>query len=177
MKFEVVKREGRGGQRLNKKDAKLMYRRLAQMYEENDESLSAEDVLAEAKNKNSPFHKWFEWDDEKAAHQHRLKQARDLIGSVEIVRKTDPRADKDGRIRGFVNITRNVVDADGNSVQKRTYVPTVKAMENKEQRQLLLNQALADFENLERKYGALSELAKVFASVAKVRNNIVVTVA
>jgi hypothetical protein len=176
MKFEVVRREGRGGQRLGKKDPSKMYKRLAQMYEENGESLNAEDVLAEAKHKSSPFHKWFEWDNGKAAHQHRLKQARDLIGSVDIVRQSDPRADKDGRIRAFVHLTRNVVDAKGNESVKRTYVPTVKAMGNPEQRQLLLKQAMADFENLERKYGALSELAAVFESISEVRDNVIVTV-
>ena len=176
MKFEVVRRDGRGGQRLNKRDANKMYKRLAQMYEENGESLSAEDIVYEAKQKNSPFHEWFEWNNSKAAHQHRLKQARDLIGSVEIVRRSDPRADKEGRIRAVVHLTRNVVDANGNNSVKRTYIPTVKAMEDEEHRELLLKQALADFENLERKYGALSELATVFESIDEVRGNIIVTV-
>ena len=176
MKFKAVKREGRGGQRLNKRDASKMYTRLAQMYEENGESLNAEDVVAEAKDKNSPFHNWFEWDDTKAARQYRLKQARDLIGSVELVRINDPSADKEGRISGFVHITRNVVDADGNKSVKRTYVPTVKAMEDEEQRKIMLNQAMSDFENLERKYVALSEFASIFERIAEVRDHVVVTV-
>lgn len=174
MKFEVVRREGRGGQRLNQKDANKMYNRLAEMYEENNESLSAEDIVGEAKNKKSPFHKWFEWDDRKAAHQHRLKQARDLIGSVEIVRKKDPREGKDGRIRAFVHISRNVVGPDGSRSVERTYVPTLKAMEDSEKRELLLQQAFADFGNLERKYSDLTELAGVFKSVKKAKEVVLI---
>jgi len=176
MKFDVVRREGRGGQRLDEGNAGEMYKRLAEMYEENGESLRAEDIVTEAEDSDSPFHEWFEWDDSAAARMHRLKQARDLIGSVDIVRKDDPRVDSDGRIRAFVNITRNVVDDDGNESVERTYVPTVRAMEDEEQRELMLKQAMADFKNLERKYGALNELATIFETVADVRETLIVTV-
>lgn len=39
-------------------------------------------VVASAKKKSSPLHDLFEWDDEKAGHAYRLKQARDLIRRV-----------------------------------------------------------------------------------------------
>jgi len=175
MKFDVIRREGRGGAAADA-DAGSVYARLAEMYEENDESLRAEDIVAEAEDIDSPFHDWFEWDDSAAARMHRLKQARDLIGSVDIVRRDDPRADGDGRIRAFVNIQRIVMDDEGNESVERTYVPTVKAMEDEEQRELLLKQAMSDFKNLERKYGALNELATIFDTVADVRETLVVTV-
>lgn len=42
-------------------------------------------VVSEAKPKRSVLHPVFEWDDTKAAEQHRLWQARHLVRSVQIV--------------------------------------------------------------------------------------------
>lgn len=41
--------------------------------------VTASMVLNDAKNKTSPLHGFFQWDDAKAAHEHRLQQARTLI--------------------------------------------------------------------------------------------------
>jgi hypothetical protein len=46
--------------------------------------LQAEDVLEEARNPDSPLHPMFEWDDQVAAHQYRLEQARALIREVRV---------------------------------------------------------------------------------------------
>jgi len=43
-------------------------------------------VVQAAQDEQSPIHSIFEWDDGKAAHQHRLWQARRLIRSVQIER-------------------------------------------------------------------------------------------
>lgn len=40
---------------------------------------SAAELLERASPRNSPIHKFFEWDDSKAAHLYRLKQARGYI--------------------------------------------------------------------------------------------------
>lgn len=40
---------------------------------------SPSDVVEAARNARSPIHGRFEWDDAKAAHQHRLKQARQIL--------------------------------------------------------------------------------------------------
>ncbi len=53
--------------------------------EKTEDGLTAETAIEAAKVKTSPLHDTFEWDDTAAAHQHRLKQARTLIRSVEVV--------------------------------------------------------------------------------------------
>ena len=45
----------------------------------NNGSVTAEGVVKEATPTDSPMHRCFEWDDGKAAHKHRLYQARTLI--------------------------------------------------------------------------------------------------
>lgn len=47
--------------------------------------LTPEFLVKEAERKNSPFHKFFEWDNGRAAHKHRIEQARFLIRSVRVV--------------------------------------------------------------------------------------------
>lgn len=46
----------------------------------------AEDILDAARDPSSPIRAALEWDDSKAAHAHRLDQARDLLGGLHIVR-------------------------------------------------------------------------------------------
>lgn len=46
--------------------------------------LTPDDVVADAKRKDSPLHAMFEWDVKKAAAQHWVDTARAIIGSVEV---------------------------------------------------------------------------------------------
>ena len=157
MKYEGVKKIG--SHKLNNDgESAEVYEVLTDLYKEHGE-LTAEHVIAEAEDEDSPLHTHFQWDDEKAAHMHRLKQARDLIGAVEIKRKDDPRADSEGRIRAFVNVTREVIDDNGDYVSEKTYLPTTEAMADEETRDLVLKQAMYDLDVLQRKYGTFRELA------------------
>lgn len=44
-----------------------------------------EELVADARRKQSPLHRLFEWDDDAAAEQYRLSQARHVLGSIRIV--------------------------------------------------------------------------------------------
>lgn len=55
----------------------------------SDGRLTPETVLRDAKRKESPLHSSFEWDDKKAAHQHRLDTARELIRGVRLITTTE----------------------------------------------------------------------------------------
>jgi len=167
MKMQVVKRNG--SHKLNDdQESQAVYEVLTDLYNEHGE-LTAEHVVAEACDEDSPLHTHFQWDDEKAAHSHRLKQARDLIGSVEIKRVKDDRADENGRINAFVNVTRTVSDDDGNEVKSRTYVPTIEAMSDEEMSQQVLKQGFFDLCAWERRYGSLKEFAAVCGAIEDCR--------
>lgn len=58
---------------------------LAEIAEANAGELRPRDVVDAAKDPASPMHTAFEWDDQKAAHQHRLNQARQLVRSIRVV--------------------------------------------------------------------------------------------
>jgi hypothetical protein len=53
--------------------------------------LTPERVVELARSRSSPLHEMFEWDDEVAAHAHRLQQARAIIRSVRVEVTVDER--------------------------------------------------------------------------------------
>lgn len=73
----------RDGSRL-KGDAQAVGVRLTSI-RENNGRLAPIDVVNEARAKESLLHQYFEWDNSKAAEQHRLAQARHLVAAVVIV--------------------------------------------------------------------------------------------
>lgn len=167
MKMQVVKRNG--SHKLNDdQESQAVYKVLTDLYNEHGE-LTAEHVVAEAEDEDSPLHAHFQWDDELAAHAHRLKQARDLIGSVEIKRVKDDRADKNGRINAFVNVTRTVSDEDGNEVSSRTYVPTIEAMSDEELSEQVIKKAWFELCAWQRRFGNFKEFQLVCNAIEDCR--------
>lgn len=58
--------------------------RLRKIYLNCGRDLREADVLADARDKKSPLHAYFEWDDSVAAESHRLMQASALIRRVRV---------------------------------------------------------------------------------------------
>lgn len=65
----------------------------AHMARHNNRALPPE-LVDEASTPGHPLHDYFEWDDGKAGHQHRLHQARQFISSVRIVVKHGPKQEE-----------------------------------------------------------------------------------
>lgn len=63
--------------------------RLERIAARNAGRLTPDDVVADAKRKDSPLHRYFEWDVRKAAARHWIDQARELIVSVHYVYRTE----------------------------------------------------------------------------------------
>ncbi len=96
--------------------------RLAEIERANGGRLTPNDVVQDARSKESPLHPFFEWDVNKAAAAHWVEQARDLIATVRVVVTTehtklsapyyvrDPRAS--GSQQGYVSVPRLRNDED-----------------------------------------------------------------
>ena len=108
---------------------------------EEDGRLSPEIVVKAATNPKSPLHKYFEWDDSKAAESYRIQQARQIIKIVSYETKVD-----------------DIV------VQSVSYVRD-PAMEHKEQGYVSLEQLKAEPENA--MVMVLSELARAEALLSR----------
>lgn len=114
--------------------------------------LRPEDVVEFAKNPKTALHKKFTWDNDKAAHEYRLWQARELIRvSVNIL----PQNNKP--FRAYVSLVDDRKNPGGG------YRALVDVMADGELREKLLEQAIKDMRGFQKKYKALKELASVFS--------------
>lgn len=113
-------------------------------------------VLWARSHKRSALHGCFNWDIKKAAMEHWLWQARELIVSVEVIYP-------DGKARQ-VYVSPIYARAKGEG-----YHRLVDVMNNAQRRTMFLEQALAELERICEKYEDMCELAGVRAAVKLVR--------
>lgn len=114
--------------------------------------LMPRDVVEEAANDKSPIHPVFEWDDEKAAEEFRLEQARSMLRSIFV-----KISEADELINQYVNV--RFADDD------RCYVGIQQAVQDPEMRKQLLDQALREIVAWRKRHRQLKELSAVFDAV------------
>ena len=131
---------------------------LETLRERKDGYLDAMDVVDAARTKRSPIHRLFEWDDDRAATEHRLEQARSLLRSIVVVTTDDQEEERS--IRAFVTVTKET---------GRHYTSMVTAMGDEEMREQVLARAFREMEQFEKRYHDLVEFSLVFKEVKKIR--------
>ncbi len=123
--------------------------------------VSPEIIVKESTPKNAPLHNCFEWDNKKAAEKYRETQAgailRSLTVTVEHVADEAPKT-----VRAFVRATE----------EKHSYISIISAMGNEHLRESLLQTALAELREFQKKYADLQELSEVFAAAAALQTRI-----
>lgn len=134
---------------------------LERIRQEHGGILRAEDVVLAAEDLSSPLHNSFEWDDTAAAEQWRLQQARQIIRSVVVIL---PNFSKP--INAFVSLR------DDRTQEGGGYRTIIDVMSDKDMRERLLEEALAELRHWEQKYSQLNELAPVFEAVTKARKKL-----
>jgi len=136
---------------------------LRQLYDQSNGTLTAEKIVEAARSSKTQLHKYFEWDNSKAAHQFRMEQARRLMQiTVEYIET------KDGNklpVRVFASLTNDREDGGG-------YRSTVDIMSDKDMRKQLLTDALDELERIRLKYARIKELAEIFTAIAKARRRV-----
>ena len=128
---------------------------------DDDGLIKPERVVEAARPKTSPIHDQFEWNNTEAAEKYRLLQASELIRvSVEII---DCGGNRDPVVvRAFTSLTTERGENGG-------YRATVQVLSNKQMREQMLADAIAELQAFERRYAILKELAEVFAASRKLR--------
>lgn len=137
--------------------------RLQQLAAENGGQLTPDAVVADAKKKTSPLHRYFDWDDKVAAMKWRREQARQLIRSVRVeVEQQEIKV----RAIGYVQ------DPDKDS-SEQGYVPTVTLKSDRDRAIQALEQELMRAEAaMNRAYEVASSLgleSEVDAILARIR--------
>jgi hypothetical protein len=121
--------------------------------------LYPERIVKFAKNPKTALHKAFDWNLKRAAMQHWLHQARQLIvkATITIQGSREP-------IRLYVSLKSDRVNPGGG------YRQTIAVLSDEEQRTELLQQAFDDLERFRRKYESLAELAPLFAAAKGIKS-------
>ncbi len=126
----------RAGAPFKKEKAQIYGERLEEISSKNKGKITPTLVIDDAKNIKSPFHDYFEWNNDKASEQYRLHQARSLINHVVEVVVIEGKPSKQ---RSFFAVT------NGNS--QKVYVTIKKAVTTPNYRIQILNQLITTLKN------------------------------
>lgn len=155
MKKEKI--ESKQKSRFSTKDAKIIKRFLEEKFPEG--FVDAKQVLEYARPRNSPIHKYFDWDDRTAAEKYRLQQAQKLIQCVvvEINNK---------EIRKYVSPV--VVNAEGD----KAYVEIETARRTPDIWHQVLAKALQEAGFWRQRYLNLKELSSVHVAIERAQKKL-----
>jgi len=155
--MEVKWRNGfRGSGKVDAKDAFDECERLR--LAEGD--LSAQSIVDAAKAKDNALHPLFEWNNRKAAHQHRLYQARTMVRAFVVTYEHAPKSPAPAYVR--------VSTPTEGEKPRVVYHSLAERISTAEGRDAVLSEALAEATRWRRRYALLSELAQVFAAIDEI---------
>lgn len=139
-------------------EAQVAGEELEKIRVKNNGRLENGDVVEAARDKRSPLHPAFEWDDKKAASAYRLDQAGNLIRAIDVIIVKDEGEQKP--IRAFVSVRR---EAD------RSYTSVQHALSDADLRAQVVAQAWAELEAWRKRHAELVEFAALFAMMDQAR--------
>ena len=113
--------------------------------------VKAEDLVAIARDPNSPLHDTFEWDDDVAAQKYREVQARTLIKIVTVELANG------NTVPNYVNVKMETPEGK----TQRGYVPLSFAMKHESLREQILKEAIKEIRLWETRYKDYSSLSGV----------------
>lgn len=108
-----------------------------------------------------PLHSFFEWDDEKAAEEYRLTQARLLLRSIIIIDETV----EGGTVRAFYNVVEPHLEG-------KTYVSLKRVLNEPELRQQVIEYAYAELVGWRERYKRYSEFKSIFKEISVLGKNV-----
>lgn len=114
------------------------------------DSATPRQIVDKAMDKRTELHKCFEWDNDVAADQYRLQQARQITHHLVIEEHFDANEDKPP-IRFLVKTS-----------QVEGYKPIERVFRQDDEYQKLLARAMAELRAFKQKYSRLSELSEIF---------------
>lgn len=121
------------------------------------DSVTASDLLNASRDKNAPLHNCFEWDDSIAAERFRLVQARQIISNIRITIVKDNEPPEP--VRYLLNVKPVAPKIQGE------FATVDVVFANPNYRRQVLNNALAELKNFQRKYSNYQELSCVFNAI------------
>lgn len=154
------------GSRFTGLDAEAVGRRIEELRDRlNVEGLTPKQVVADARDRASPLHRAFEWNDKKAGELYRETQARSLLRSLVIVREKQIREDspqtKIVTARAFSHLA-----------SQGGYMPTEVALERTNTRTEMLARAWAELAQWRKRYQDLKEFAELIELIDQLEEKV-----
>lgn len=118
-------------------------------------TLEPPQVLADARNPNSPLHGAFEWDDSVAAEKYRVDQAAHMIRMLVVTVKISEREPAQP-VRAFVSVKK---------IDKPQYVSLETAMSDTALRAQVVEAAWKELLGWRERHRQLKELSRIFAQI------------
>lgn len=146
-------------------DANIVGQHIELLRKEQHGELTPEDILKDARNRNSPLHSFFEWDDGLAAEQHRLQQARGLIRAVVAVYLPTEETEKQVvvRAKAYVHINEPTVPH---------YRETTHALSQTKTRKMVLQRAWRELQAWRNRYKDINEFAELITVIDDVQKHL-----
>ncbi len=123
-----------------------------------DGGLALEDVITASEAETAPLHEHFEWDDETAAHLHRLEQAGEAVRSLRRVTISTTTEEEMPAERVYVP-RRIVARETDDEPSAYIYIPVALAQSDGEQMDRLRARAIDRIERLVKEFRSIRSLA------------------
>ena len=131
--------------------AKLYKEELNRLHLKYGGRLTAQDIVNEAKKKDSPLHDYFDWDVKQAAQKYWLSQARSLVRVVKVTYLNDPSPQQPKR--AVVTVVRD----DGS----RSYSGILSALSTERSRMALIAREIRTIKGCKDRLKAYSEMIQL----------------
>lgn len=138
-------------------DSTTIFRHLEHL--RSQEELTSDLVVGDARARTSPTHRYFEWNDTKAAHKHRKAQAAQLVAHI---------VQQDGE-----KVRRVYLSVAGREGSPRHFDLASRVMRSPESRRPYARRALLQLQNWEQRYQDFPELQASLAAVKSALRRIV----
>jgi len=129
-------------------------------------------VVEEAMSPSSPFHDCFTWDNDVAAVEMRLHQARLLINHIEVKLTVTGKKKEPDVITVYYNVSVPDPSAVGDDGRKRIYQDIDVVMANDGLKQQVIASAWRSLVHWREKYKQLKEFSGVFAEIDRLEGEI-----
>lgn len=129
--------------------------------EDTSGRLNPRQVVEQARSDTSSLHPFFEWDDNKAAEEHRVTQARHLIRQIKVT--VSPSKNQTVQIRAYTSVRSDREDEDG------SYRTSMSMFTDEELRTELLETALKELHSFKEKYAHIRELDSVMTAIRETK--------
>ena len=134
-------------------------------------NITPHNLLDDAQRRDSKLHEFFEWDDDRAAGEYRLHQARQIVNHFEIA-IVDLQTEEESTTRAWHStFIAQTDDGDNGDGMIRAYVNTLRVFDEPDYKAQAVENALCEINGWRRRFSIYSELEPIFIGIDEVENS------